>query len=366
MSHSYKVLNNQTFSDGNKSIVPIRMGDRHSIREWRNEQMFHLRQDKLLSKEDQDTYFNTVVKGLFSQETPNQILFSYLDNGECIGYGGLVHINWIDKNAEISFLTKTNIEDKVYEKHMLTFMNLIEQVAFKELRFHKIFTYAFDVRPDIYKILENIGFSKEAVLKEHSFFDGKFIDVIIHSKFIPKIENSRNNKIGDILTFRKADINDCDLYFKWANDALVRKNSLNTKTISLEDHIKWFTAKVENPDVFMYVFLDKEASPVGQVIIELKDDWVSIGQSVAKEHRGKKYSTELLTKSTNAYLKKFPKRTIVSVVRAANIASLKMSVNSGLNVLEKEPVNGKVLVLKGYKQDDKDYIIEAKKHYNLI
>jgi RimJ/RimL family protein N-acetyltransferase len=185
MSFKYNVLNNQRFSIGNHSIVPIRMDDRHAIREWRNEQMFHLRQDELLSKENQDNYFNTVVKSLFSQEQPNQILFSYLENNECIGYGGLVHINWIDKNAEISFLMKTAIKGKDYESNMITFMSLIDQMAFKELDFHKLFTYAFDVRPEIYETLEKSGFSKEATLKEHCLFNGKFIDVLIHSKFKP-------------------------------------------------------------------------------------------------------------------------------------------------------------------------------------
>jgi RimJ/RimL family protein N-acetyltransferase len=183
MSFTYKVLNNQTFSDGNRSIVPIRMEDRHVIREWRNEQMFHLRQNKLLSQEDQDNYFNTTVKDLFSQEQPNQILFSYIENDECIGYGGLVHINWVDKHAEISFLTKTDIKAKDYETSMVNFMSLIDEVAFKELSFHKLFTYAFNVRPEIYEILEKSGFSKEATLKEHCNFNGDFIDVLIHSKF---------------------------------------------------------------------------------------------------------------------------------------------------------------------------------------
>ena len=159
------------------------MEDRHNIRKWRNEQIFHLRQNKLLTEADQDIYFKTVVKSLFSEEQPKQVLFSYLENNKCIGYGGLVHINWIDKNAEISFLTKTNVKGKDYELHMLSFMTLLEQVAFKELKFHKLFTYSFDVRPEIYDILEKSGFFKEATLKEHSFFDGKFIDVIIHAKF---------------------------------------------------------------------------------------------------------------------------------------------------------------------------------------
>ncbi len=169
-----------------------------------------------------------------------------------------------------------------------------------------------------------------------------------------------------MLTFRHALSSDSDLYFRWANDALVRKNSLNTDTISLEDHTKWFSNKIKNPNVFMYVFIDSEGLLVGQVIIELKDNWVSVGQSVAIEHRGKKYSSEILTKSTDAFLEHSPKQTIVSVVRSTNIASLKMSINSGFNVLEEESVNEKVLVLKGYKQNDENYIIEAKKYYKLI
>ena len=181
---NYKVLNKQKFKAGNYSIVPIRMQDRFAIKTWRNEQIFHLRQNKPLTDEQQDVYFNSVVKNLFDQETPNQILFSYLDGEKCLGYGGLVHINWIDKNAEISFITDTSINKDKYDFHLTTFLGLIEDVAKNQLQFHKLFTYAFDLRPEIYPVLEKNGFKKEAILKEHCLFNGKFIDVIIHSKFI--------------------------------------------------------------------------------------------------------------------------------------------------------------------------------------
>ena len=184
MSNKYKVLKKQNFAKGNNAIVPIRMRDRYDIMQWRNEQIFHLRQNKLLSKEEQDSYFNTVVADLFSQEHPDQILFSYLEGENCIGYGGLVHINWIDKNAEISFITNTSIKDESYALHMSTFLSLLEEVASKEVGLHKIFTYTFDVRPEIYSILEKNGFKKEAVLVEHCYFNGNFINVIIHSKFL--------------------------------------------------------------------------------------------------------------------------------------------------------------------------------------
>lgn len=180
--NSYKVLNNQQFSSNEFAIVPIRYEDRLQILKWRNEQIYHLRQDKPLTKEDQDNYFNTVVSKLFNEQKPNQILFSYLQNDICIGYGGLVHINWIDKNAEISFIMNTELETDYFSKHWTTFLQLIEQVAFMDLKFHKIFTFAFDVRPHIYQVFESAGFVKEANLKEHCFFDGHYKDVIIHRK----------------------------------------------------------------------------------------------------------------------------------------------------------------------------------------
>ena len=100
----YKALKIKSLSELEYSIVPIRYKDRFKIMQWRNEQLFHLRQVKPLTEKDQENYFRNVVAKLFEQEKPNQLLFSYLKNNECIGYGGLVHINWFDKNAEISFI----------------------------------------------------------------------------------------------------------------------------------------------------------------------------------------------------------------------------------------------------------------------
>ena len=113
----YKVLNKQNFSVGNYSIVPIRYEDRFEIMKWRNEQIYHLRQDKPLTVDNQEYYFKNIVVNLFDQEKPNQILFSFLENDKCIGYGGLVHINWIDLNAEISFIMDTILEIEYFQSH---------------------------------------------------------------------------------------------------------------------------------------------------------------------------------------------------------------------------------------------------------
>jgi len=178
----YKCLSQNKFSIGEYKIIPLRFEDRLDIMKWRNEQMYHLRQDKLLTEKSQEDYYNGTVAKLFDQEKPNQILFSYLKNGNCIGYGGLVHIDWIDKNAEISFIMNTDLEEDHFHLHWSTYLKMIESLAFEELSFHKLYVYAFDLRPHLYKVLLDSNYFRDAILKEHCCFDNQFIDVVIHSK----------------------------------------------------------------------------------------------------------------------------------------------------------------------------------------
>lgn len=181
--NEYKCLKNQRFEINEFSLVPIRSEDQLLIMKWRNEQIYHLRQAKPLTEADQKNYFESIVSKLFEQQNPNQLLFSFLKNGQCIGYGGLVHINWIDKNAEISFIMDTKLEKDFFEKIWSNYLTLIEKIAFTEISFHKIFTYAFDLRPHLYTMLSKNGLKEEARLKEHCYFEGKFIDVLIHTKY---------------------------------------------------------------------------------------------------------------------------------------------------------------------------------------
>lgn len=185
--NSYKVLQNQCFQEGKFKLVPIRMEDRYKIMRWRNEQMYHLRQSQPLTEAKQDRYFDEVVSQLFDQERPDQILFSFLQNKECIGYGGLVHINWEDRNAELSFIMNTKLEATSFASIWTTYLSLIEEVAFVELKLHKIYTYAFDLRPHLYQALENNRFFQDGRLKQHCRYQGRFLDVVIHGKLNQRI-----------------------------------------------------------------------------------------------------------------------------------------------------------------------------------
>jgi hypothetical protein len=173
----YKCLNTQEFVLGEYKIVPIRLEDRYDIMKWRNEQIYHLRQSKILTIEDQDLYFDNEIKKMFEQENPNQILFSFLENENCIGYGGLVHLDWKKKSGEISFLISTELESNFFEKFWRIFLQMIEQVAFNILKFYKIYTYAYDLRPRLYLCLENANYKLDRIIEEPNN------RIIIHSKY---------------------------------------------------------------------------------------------------------------------------------------------------------------------------------------
>ncbi len=185
MTRRYKLLNQQVFESGKYRLVPIRHEDRYAIMQWRNEQIYHLRQAEPLTKEKQNWYFENVVDQLFDQEQPDQMLFSFLEGEECIGYGGLVHINWVDRNAEVSFIMNTDLEKDGFSSNWGIYLEHLEKVAFEALKFHKLYVYAFDIRPHLYQALESNSYFLDARLKEHCYFLGEYIDVVIYAKLNP-------------------------------------------------------------------------------------------------------------------------------------------------------------------------------------
>lgn len=317
----YKVLKSNSFSNGGYSIVPIRYDDRFKIMEWRNEQMYHLRQNSLLTIQDQENYFQNVVANLFDQERPCQILFSYLRNEECIGYGGLVHINWIDKNAEISFIMKTELEQNEFKKHWRIYLELIEQLAFQQLKFHKIFTYAFDLRPRLYNVLEKSNFTKEAVLKNHCFFNNEFIDVVIHSKF------------KDSISIRKINSDDLNFTYLLSNDALTRSNSYNSEPIAFHNHENWFEKKLQDDNAFYFIG-QFNSQPAAFIRIDLSDIENIIGITINKEFRGKGLSAKFLKQTISKFNQLHPNKIITAYIKIDNIPSIKTFEKAGFNFIE--------------------------------
>jgi RimJ/RimL family protein N-acetyltransferase len=184
---NYKVLNKNIFHHSGYSVVPYRDEDKFKVKEWRNNQMDVLRQKHLLTDSDQVNYYSNYVTASFSQEQPRIILFSFLENDNCIGYGGLTNIDWESKRVELSFLIDHNraSQKELYEKDFSAFITLMKMVVFDELKFNRIFTETYDIRPLHIRILEQNRFVPEGRMREHILINGNYTDSLIHG-FIKK------------------------------------------------------------------------------------------------------------------------------------------------------------------------------------
>ncbi|MDR7372358.1 GNAT family N-acetyltransferase [Flavobacterium aquidurense] len=132
-----------------------------------------------------------------------------------------------------------------------------------------------------------------------------------------------------MLNFRKPTSNDLELYFEWANDPQVRKQSYNSALIDLENHKKWFKAALNNDLLYMYIFENEYHEKVGQIRIQkqsLKE--ALIGISIASNHRGKGYAKEMLVLATNSFLKSNKDFLINAYIKESNINS-KISFEKG-------------------------------------
>ncbi len=306
--NTYDILNKRIFTHNQAELVPIRYEDRLLIMKWRNEQMYHLRQSQPLDQDNQDKYFKETVSKLFKKINPEQLLFSYLENSELVGYGGLVHIDWEKRKAEVSFIMNTELEKDYFDHHWSNYLHLIERVAFDDLLFNSIHTYAYDLRPHLYKTLENNGYRIVTHLKDEITIQNQLKDVLIHQK---------NNPI----TIRNAKKSDFQTLFQWSNDPITRINSYNIEPITFENHTVWYQKQLDSDTATVYILMNRN-SPFGVVRFEKNHDHSVIGITTAPKSRGKGLSATMLNIACRTY-RSISIKPIYAYIKEENIASIK-------------------------------------------
>ncbi len=172
----------------NKScyLTSLQHSDLEQIRVWRNTQMAVLRQYKPLTEKNQEDWWNSLATDSKS------ILFAIIsaNNDDLIGYCGLTNLDFLSSRAEISFLTKNgNDASQEYRRTFLETLNMLCIFAFQKLKLNRLFTETYGFRKDHIKILEEFGFVKEGVLREHVFKEGSFTNSEIHSILRKEFEN---------------------------------------------------------------------------------------------------------------------------------------------------------------------------------
>ena len=96
-----------------------------------------------------------------------------------------------------------------------------------------------------------------------------------------------------VLKLRDAQPGDAALFFGWANDPQVRRQSLNTAIIPWPAHRQWFEARIADEHSRMFV-LEARSLPVGQIRFDIEAGEVRISYSLDVQCRGRGWARILV------------------------------------------------------------------------
>jgi RimJ/RimL family protein N-acetyltransferase len=179
----YRVMSNRpVLSEGSVAVRAVEPAHVEAIRLWRNAQIDVLRQSRSITPEEQVAYFERVIWPDKGADRPANILLGLFEDGRMIGYGGLVHIAWDYGRAEVSFLLATEIaqDEERVSTLFATWLRQMQRLAFDDLGLSRLTTETYAMRALHLRILDEAGFQREGLLRQHVRVDGRPINAVVH------------------------------------------------------------------------------------------------------------------------------------------------------------------------------------------
>ncbi|SIR42911.1 UDP-2,4-diacetamido-2,4,6-trideoxy-beta-L-altropyranose hydrolase [Pontibacter lucknowensis] len=132
---------------------------------------------------------------------------------------------------------------------------------------------------------------------QRQFFDGKSPERLL--------ELFKSLSLATSLKLRKAVPEDLQQLFDWANDPEVRRHSFNPEPIPLEDHTRWFQAKLDNTNAMLYL-AEADGKPAAHIRFDMNGSTATISYQIAADYRGKGLGHMVLLKGIQHLLQDRP------------------------------------------------------------
>jgi len=134
-----------------------------------------------------------------------------------------------------------------------------------------------------------------SLAKQKEIFDGNSQKRIL--KLFHKLDFDLNAVV------RKATESDLAIVFNWANEPETRRQSHNSKPITLEAHTSWFLKKIRDPATLMYIFEYKKI-PVALVRFDVGHEAI-ISYSIDVNFRGRGWGYAVLEWALRAFQQEY-------------------------------------------------------------
>ena len=142
-------------------------------------------------------------------------------------------------------------------------------------------------------------------------------------------------KMGiNTIRIRPADSRDSGQLWEWRNDPLVLASAFDSQPIAYEQHVQWFRGKMQQDDCQIYIAINDQNHPLGQVRFDLADNRALIDVAVDPAMRGKGIGWQLIRLGSQRILHQSSALGVDAYIKEQNTASCKAFERAGY--IEKE------------------------------
>ena len=126
------------------------------------------------NQDKEEEFVENIASG---KEDQVHLLITDSEDEERIGMISLFRVNKNSGNAEIGLWITPEHQEEGFGTEAT---KLIIEFGFDELRIHRMYARVFDDNPKSINIWEKLNFKKEGIMREASFKDGKYVNVLIY------------------------------------------------------------------------------------------------------------------------------------------------------------------------------------------
>ena len=138
------------------------------------------------------------------------------------------------------------------------------------------------------------------------------------------------------ISLRPATLDDTKTIYKWRNDPWIVSLSSLRKTVSWDEHKKWFEQALSETKYIIYI-IEIDGVPAGQIRFEnIEKENFIITIYLMKPFTGKGYGENLIKQSCNIIRTKNLNASIYAFIQKTNKNSISAFSKAGFNIEEKQ------------------------------
>ncbi|MDD1752006.1 MAG: UDP-2,4-diacetamido-2,4,6-trideoxy-beta-L-altropyranose hydrolase [Methanotrichaceae archaeon] len=133
----------------------------------------------------------------------------------------------------------------------------------------------------------------------------------------------------DMIELREVSKKDCHMLYEWANDPETRNASFSVEFIPLEEHVRWFEAKLRDDNCILLIAMDNEGTPLGYVRFDVTESTAIISVSIEKSFRGQDLGGPIIKKALDEVGRKKGHLVVNAFIKPHNLQSVKVFESAG-------------------------------------